>query len=82
MFFAVLVSLVSIISSEHTSNDYASAYRNAQQKGSPLMVVVGAEWCPACVTLKDQTLSTMKAQGEFQNVSLVPSSWTASGLLM
>lgn len=38
------------------SNDhnYKDAYQRSMQNGKPLMVVVGADWCPACVTLKNE----------------------------
>lgn len=50
--------------------DYAQAYRTAQQEGKPLVVVVGAEWCPACVNLKSQTIAAMKQAGELSEVSM------------
>ena len=52
------------------STDYASAYQSAQEKNQPLVVVVGAEWCPACVNLKQTTIASMEASGELQEVSL------------
>ncbi len=49
---------------------YAAAYRTAQESNRPLVVVIGAEWCPACVNLKQTTIASMEASGELQEVSL------------
>lgn len=71
MFSVLLTTLLSVVASEQApSEDYASAYRSAQEAGKPLMVVVGADWCPACVNLKDQTIKTMKLSGELNEVEM------------
>ncbi len=49
---------------------YAAAYRTAEKENRPLVVVVGAPWCPACENLKQTTLASMEASGELQDVSL------------
>lgn len=51
--------------------DYAAAYKEAVEQDKPLLVVVGAEWCPACTSLKNSTLSPMLQSGELDNVSFV-----------
>ncbi|QDS92355.1 Thiol:disulfide interchange protein DsbD [Roseimaritima multifibrata] len=65
---AVLATVVS--DQPVTQQNYAQAYQSAHDEGKPLVVVVGAEWCPACVTLKEQTIAQMKAEGEFSEVSM------------
>ncbi|MEM9364990.1 MAG: hypothetical protein AAGD07_03265, partial [Planctomycetota bacterium] len=35
--------------------DYTLAYKKSVEEDKPLMVVVGAEWCPACEVLKKTT---------------------------
>jgi len=71
MFSVLLTTLLSVVASEQApTQDYASAYRSAQEAGKPLMVVVGADWCPACVNLKDQTINTMKSSGELNDVEM------------
>jgi thioredoxin-like negative regulator of GroEL len=47
---------------------YADAYRLAQAEGKPLMVGVSSDACPACVTLKSQTLEAMQNSGELSDV--------------
>ncbi|MEX0824856.1 MAG: thioredoxin family protein [Pirellulaceae bacterium] len=52
------------------TQNYAAAYRDASQHHKPLLVVVGAEWCPACVNLKSTTIKSLAAKGQLDNVSL------------
>ena len=51
--------------------NYAAAYKEAVEEDKPLMVVVGAEWCPACNNLKNSTISPMLKSGELDTVSFV-----------
>jgi len=47
---------------------YEAAYRKAQEEKKPLVVLVGADWCPACKTMKSDTIASMKQSGEFKEV--------------
>ena len=68
MFLSAVVSLATLGSPEPTS--YADAYRMAQLEGKPLMVVVSSDACPACVTLKSNTLAAMQNNGELADVRI------------
>jgi thioredoxin-like negative regulator of GroEL len=46
-----------------TVHDYATAYRLAQTGDKPLLVLVTAEWCAPCQTLKKSTLPEMLSNG-------------------
>jgi thioredoxin-like negative regulator of GroEL len=50
------------------SDDYATAHRVQQQTGRPMVVVVGAEWCPACRDMKRLTLPLLERRGLFRDV--------------
>ena len=50
--------------------DYTLAYKKSVEEDKPLMVVVGAEWCPACEVLKKTTIADMQKTGELDEVSL------------
>ena len=39
--------------------EYAKAYRAAERDGLPLVVQVGANWCPACVRTKRDVISKL-----------------------
>jgi len=47
---------------------YSNAYHASLDSGKPLVVLVGADWCPACVTMKQQTIPTLEANGAFEGV--------------
>lgn len=50
------------------SPSYAQAYRQSQESGQPLVVLVGADWCPACVSMKYSTLTDMRRAGQMDGV--------------
>ncbi len=72
MLSLVLVSvLVTIAGSTPSSqSNYAEAYRKSQVEGKPLMVIVSAQWCPACHTLKDTTIRDLETSGQLSEVNL------------
>ncbi len=47
---------------------YEDAYAKAQKEEKVLLVVVGAEWCAACQTLKSSTIEPMQKSGKLQEV--------------
>jgi len=71
--FALLIAAVvaSFSAAKAPTSDYATAYQEAQQDGKPLMVVVSAQRCPACVSLKNTTLRELESSGQLEDVRLV-----------
>ena len=51
------------------ANSYAAAYQDTQDSGKPLVVLVGASWCPACQSMKTSTMPAVAAQGGLANVA-------------
>ena len=47
---------------------YKEAYEQAEQ-GKPLVVLVGAEWCPACVQMKKDSLPKVAEEGVLKQVA-------------
>jgi len=47
---------------------YDVAYRKARDERKPLLILVGADWCPACKTLKSDTIVPMKESGALKEV--------------
>ena len=47
---------------------YESAYAKADKENKPLLVLVGADWCAACKTMKSTTMDRMKESGELKDV--------------
>jgi thiol:disulfide interchange protein len=47
---------------------YEAAYAKAQREKKPLVVLVGADWCGACKTMKASTIAKMRESGDFDQV--------------
>ncbi len=69
---SLLLALVlsSVTSEQQMDQTYASVYKQSIEENKPLMVVVGAEWCPACHVLKDSTIKPMAQTGELNDVCI------------
>ncbi|TWU56535.1 Thioredoxin [Rubripirellula tenax] len=68
--FILAIALASVTSEQQMTQKYAEAYEQSVTEQKPLMVVVGAPWCPACNVLKDTTIKQMAQTGELDSVSL------------
>lgn len=53
----------------NTPGTYAAAYDDTQNSGKPLVVLVGANWCPACQSMKTSIMPAIAAQGGLANVA-------------
>jgi thioredoxin-like negative regulator of GroEL len=67
---ALTLSLLLQISAFTTDgNHYAKAYETTLSTGQPLVVLVGAEWCPACQQMKNSVIPQVKRQGGLDQVA-------------
>jgi len=48
---------------------YAEAHAKQQETGKPLVVLIGADWCPACQTMKNSALPQVQKRGALNKVS-------------
>ena len=53
------------------ADTYETAMKTAQENGQPLVVLVGADWCPGCVTMKNSTMPAMARAGQLKNAQYV-----------
>ncbi len=53
------------------ADNYEAALKTAQENGQPLVVLVGADWCPGCVTMKTSTMPAMARSGGLKGVQYV-----------
>lgn len=53
------------------ADSYETAMKTAQENGQPLVVLVGADWCPGCVTMKNSTIPSMARAGQLKGVQYV-----------
>jgi thioredoxin-like negative regulator of GroEL len=66
----LLAVLLGSVTTASLKTDYAEAYKESVAQDKPLMVIVGAPWCPACNVLKQSTLEPMAQTGELDGVSV------------
>ncbi len=62
----LLLQVAAIGASGH---DYATAYRETAKSGRPLVVLIGADWCPGCQQMKTTALPELKKSGEQGKIS-------------
>jgi len=48
---------------------YAEAHAQQKETGRPLVVLIGADWCPACQTMKNNALPQVAKRGALSKVS-------------
>lgn len=56
----------SVLAAEPLS--YDEAYKEAES-GKPLVMLIGADWCPACQTMKNSSLPKVEQDGVLQEVA-------------
>ena len=47
---------------------YEQALADSQAKGRPLLVLIGADWCPGCRTMKQRTMPRLAQNGKLKPV--------------
>jgi thioredoxin-like negative regulator of GroEL len=52
-----------------SAQTYAAAYQQSKEEGQPLLVLVGADWCPGCRTMKQSVMPQAARQGVLDRVS-------------
>jgi len=48
--------------------DYTTAVQESLASGRPLVVLLGADWCPACKVMRDSTLPKVAQRGGLEKV--------------
>lgn len=48
---------------------YETAFKEAQTRDQPLVVLVGAKWCPGCQTMKQSVMPALARRGGLKAVS-------------
>jgi thioredoxin-like negative regulator of GroEL len=50
------------------ADNYQQAYEQAAEHGKPLLILVGADWCPGCRTMKQQHVPALQRDGGLKRV--------------
>lgn len=51
-------------------DNYHDAYAKMERTGRPLLVLVGADWCPGCRSMKNATIPDLKRNGHLDSLVL------------
>jgi thioredoxin-like negative regulator of GroEL len=51
------------------AHDYATAFRETENSGRPLVILIGADWCPGCRQMKYTTIPQLERKGGLRNVA-------------
>ena len=49
--------------------DYATAFKHTEETGRPLVVLIGADWCPGCSQMKYTTIPELEKKGGLRKVA-------------
>jgi len=52
-----------------SAQDYATAYQQTHETGRPLVVLIGADWCPGCRQMKYTAIPEVERQGGLGKVA-------------
>jgi thiol-disulfide isomerase/thioredoxin len=63
------IVLQASIAATGATNTYPAAYQRTTETGRPLVVLVGADWCPACVQMKNNVIPQLEKQGGLEKVN-------------
>jgi thioredoxin-like negative regulator of GroEL len=64
----VLLQTSLVAAAPESANSYDQAYRQSIETGKPLLILVGADWCPACQTMKTSILPQVERNGALRMV--------------
>jgi len=64
---SLLILQQSILAANPVS--YQAALKDAQNQQRPLLVLVGASWCPGCQTMKQTVLPSLQREGGMREVT-------------
>jgi thioredoxin-like negative regulator of GroEL len=60
---------------------YDEAYKQAETNGQPILVLVGADWCPGCRTMKGAVMPKLVQGGKLKSVNFATVDTDASANL-
>jgi thioredoxin-like negative regulator of GroEL len=66
---SLLLQISAVSAASTDGHHYAKAYETMVSTGQPLVVLVGAEWCPACQQMKNSVIPQVKRQGGLEKVA-------------
>lgn len=69
MFPLILTLVLQAAAIAPAGHDYATAFKQTEETGKPLVVLIGADWCPGCRQMKYTTIPELEKKGGLRNVA-------------
>jgi thiol-disulfide isomerase/thioredoxin len=66
---ALLQTVVLAANPSGSSQSYDQAFEASKASNKPLVVLVGADWCPACQVMKNASMPVVQKDGVMQEVN-------------
>lgn len=66
---SILAATAGVGVSAKPIDDYATARARTAKTGQPIVILVGAEWCPACVEMKQKVVPVIRKRGLLRRVA-------------
>lgn len=63
------------------AHEYNEALKQTEETGRPLLILVGADWCPACQTMKQSTMPAVARSGKLGKVAFARVNTDHDGVL-
>ncbi len=64
----LLFPLVPLVVASTGPNDFDGAIRRSEKSGRPVLVLLGADWCPGCRVMKKTVMPKLARQGGLDKV--------------
>jgi thiol-disulfide isomerase/thioredoxin len=69
IFFAAIASISLFAANAMAAETYEAAYKSMKEEGKSLVILVGADWCPACQTMKTSVMPKLETAGKLKDVA-------------
>jgi thioredoxin-like negative regulator of GroEL len=66
---AVVLQTSILMNTATAPDSYSAARTDSNRSGRPMVVLVGARWCPACVEMKDNVIPKVQRRGILRRVA-------------
>ncbi len=66
-----IVLQAAVLGGSGQDQQYADAYQRSLRSGRPLVVLLGADWCPGCRVMKGRVMPEVAKEGGLRDVEYV-----------
>ncbi|MEA1950582.1 MAG: thioredoxin family protein [Planctomycetota bacterium] len=64
----ILMAALQLAATPHQADQFEQAFRTSATTGRPLVLLLGAKWCPGCVAMKNNVLPKIAKAGGMADV--------------